>query len=56
MPELVTGCSFTLVLQGLNTQSYTDGSSTRESPALLLMIICREINNYSLHKIRENYI
>ena len=57
MPELVTlDCSFTLVLRGLNTQPYTDGSSTREGPALLSLIIYREINNYSLHKIHKNYI
>ena len=29
---------------------------TREGPALLLMIIYREISNYSVHKNRENYI
>ena len=40
----------------LNTQSYTDGSSTKEDPALLLMIIYKGINNYSLHKNRKNYI
>ena len=40
----------------LNIQSYTDGSSTKEDPALLLMIIYKGINNYSLHKNRKNYI
>ena len=28
----------------------------QEGPAMLLLIIYREINNYSLHKIHKNYI
>ena len=39
MPETCdSGCSLTLVLCGLTTQPYTDGSSASEGPALLLMI------------------
>ena len=35
-PELLTlDCSFALVLWGLNTQPYTDGSSRWKGPALL---------------------
>ena len=55
MQEPVTlDCSFTVVLPGLNTQPYTDGSSTKEGLALLLMMIYREINSYIIiHYIKS---
>ena len=44
------------MLGGLNTQPYTVGSSTKEEPSLLLIIIYREMNNFSLYKNHKNYI
>ena len=41
------------MLQDLNTQPYTDGSSAREGPTLLLLIIYREINDYSFKKKKK---
>ena len=53
MPELVTLAITLHYCYEASTLSLTQMEVAQEGPALLLLIMYREINNYSLHKIHD---